>query len=188
MELVQAGQFRLDLHYRLNGLALSPPALRERLDKADLIEAVLREEARSLQRDAPHVAANAMGALLGHAWPGNIRELKSALRAALALSDGDSIGLEHLPAGIVGCDPECLAAATLVITGLRVGRGLAGGPGRRTGTRRIDRGVATAPLEHQPGGAQPANLPRHRPPWHATLRHRPTEPSRMTRSDRSCPP
>jgi sigma-54 dependent transcriptional regulator, acetoin dehydrogenase operon transcriptional activator AcoR len=100
-DLVQAGQFRLDLYYRLNGLTLNLPALRDRMDKADLIEAVLSKEARSLDRGAPHIAANAMGVLLGHAWPGNIRELKSALRAALALSDGDTIGLEHLPASIV---------------------------------------------------------------------------------------
>jgi transcriptional regulator of acetoin/glycerol metabolism len=108
MELVQAGQFRLDLYYRLNGLALILPALRDRLDKADLIEAVLREEARSLGRNAPHIAANAMGALLSHVWPGNIRELKSAVRAALALSDGDAIGLEHLPAGLVGAIQHAL--------------------------------------------------------------------------------
>jgi sigma-54 dependent transcriptional regulator, acetoin dehydrogenase operon transcriptional activator AcoR len=108
MELVQAGQFRLDLYYRLNGLALILPALRDRLDKADLIEAVLRDEARSLGRNAPHIAANAMGALLSHVWPGNIRELKSAVRAALALSDGDAIGLEHLPAGLVGAIQHAL--------------------------------------------------------------------------------
>lgn len=100
MELVHAGQFRLDLYYRLNGLTLTLPPLRDRVDKVDLIESVLHDEARSLERDTPQVSADAMAALAGHVWPGNIRELKSALRAALALSDGETIGLEHLPGSL----------------------------------------------------------------------------------------
>jgi transcriptional regulator of acetoin/glycerol metabolism len=108
MELVRAGQFRLDLYYRLNGLALTLPALRDRVDKAGVIDAVLREESVSLGRATPHIAANAMGALLGHSWPGNIRELKSALRAALALAEGDVIELADLPGAIVGAIQHAL--------------------------------------------------------------------------------
>jgi transcriptional regulator of acetoin/glycerol metabolism len=108
MELVRAGQFRLDLYYRLNGLALTLPALRDRVDKAAVIDAVLREEAVSLGRSTPPIAANALGALLAHAWPGNIRELKCALRAALALAEGEVIELADLPAGVVGAIQDAL--------------------------------------------------------------------------------
>ena len=108
MDLVESGALRLDLYYRLNGLTLTLLALRDRLDKASLIEAVAREEARSLRRGPPRIAANAMGVLLGHAWPGNIRELKSALGAALALGDTDTIALEHLPAAVLGTVRQAL--------------------------------------------------------------------------------
>lgn len=108
-DLVASGQFRLDLYYRLAGLTLTLPALRDRLDKDALIRSVLGAEARDLGMDAvPRLADGVLARLAGHAWPGNIRQLKNVLRAALALSGGETIGLEHLPAEIAGAFPGVL--------------------------------------------------------------------------------
>ena len=113
--LVEDGRFRLDLYYRVNALTLTLPALRDRTDKAGLIDAVLSSEAATFGRRAPRVGAEAMALLLGHPWPGNVRELKNTLRTALALGDGGTIAPEHLAAVVPGMPrsarpPERLAS------------------------------------------------------------------------------
>ena len=91
--LVREGRFREDLYYRLAGIELQLPALRERSDKRELIRAVLAAEGgldSILSPDAERL-------LLEHPWPGNIRQLGHVLRSAAALADGDIITREHLP-------------------------------------------------------------------------------------------
>jgi len=93
---VDAGRFREDLFYRINGLALALPALRERSDLAPLVASMLRELApgRDLQL-APDLAA----AFAQFRWPGNLRQLCNVLRTACALvgDDEDQIERCHLP-------------------------------------------------------------------------------------------
>jgi transcriptional regulator of acetoin/glycerol metabolism len=93
---VDAGRFREDLYYRINGLALQLPALRERQDLNVVVAAMLRELApeRAMQL-APDVAA----AFATYDWPGNMRQLCNVLRTACALADEDGgvIGRSHLP-------------------------------------------------------------------------------------------
>lgn len=97
--LVDAGQFRQDLFYRLNGVVLQIPALRERQDKSWVIDQV----ARVVSPDAAlHFSKEAKQALLGYDWPGNIRELITVLEVCLALYDGDTVGLLDLPEQILG--------------------------------------------------------------------------------------
>ncbi|GBG01059.1 sigma-54-dependent Fis family transcriptional regulator [Azospira sp. I13] len=93
---VEAGRFRADLYYRLNGLTLTLPALRERSDFAALVARLLREMAPQQQLAlAPAVAR----AFADYAWPGNLRQLANALRTATALlDDGEEIiDWGHLP-------------------------------------------------------------------------------------------
>lgn len=93
---VDAGRFREDLYYRINGLSLSLPPLRERSDLACLVSAMLREI-------EPHrtvaLGPGLVQALAACRWPGNLRQLHNALRTACALlgDDGDSIEAAHLP-------------------------------------------------------------------------------------------
>ncbi|WP_095054602.1 sigma-54-dependent Fis family transcriptional regulator [Pseudomonas sp. Irchel s3b2] len=96
-ERVQDGSFREDLYYRLNGLEVALPALRERADKSQLLDFLLAEEAggETVLIDGP-----ARQALLDFAWPGNVRQLRNVLRTLAALCDGGRIGLEDLPAMI----------------------------------------------------------------------------------------
>ena len=92
--LVDAGQFRQDLFYRLNGVVLQIPALREREDKSWVIEQV----ASIVTPDAQtRFSKDAHSALLAYDWPGNVRELISVLEVGLALSDGNSVELTDLP-------------------------------------------------------------------------------------------
>jgi len=101
---VQEGRFREDLYYRLAGIELELPSLRERSDKRELIREILVAEAGSQGR----LSAEAEALLLAHPWPGNIRQLRHVLRSAAALADGQLIGREHLPALVL--NPAPLAA------------------------------------------------------------------------------
>ncbi|WP_223496190.1 sigma-54-dependent Fis family transcriptional regulator [Pseudomonas sp. A-RE-26] len=91
---VANGSFREDLYYRLNGLEIAVPPLRERSDKAQLLAFLLANEAAgqvvSLDEAAHH-------ALLEYAWPGNVRQLRNVLRTLAALCENGQIGFEDLP-------------------------------------------------------------------------------------------
>jgi transcriptional regulator with PAS, ATPase and Fis domain len=90
---VQRGRFRQDLYFRLSGVTLHIPPLRERRDEIEgLARAFL-----GAQPGARTIAPAAMELLLQYAWPGNIRELRNVIERAALLCTGDVIGLEHLP-------------------------------------------------------------------------------------------
>ena len=93
---MQAGRFREDLYYRLNGLTLRLPALRERSDLDELMERELRQ---LLPQRSVSLAAPLRQALGRYGWPGNVRQLFNALRTACALIDDDESVLDwqHLP-------------------------------------------------------------------------------------------
>ncbi|POA29830.1 MULTISPECIES: sigma-54-dependent Fis family transcriptional regulator [unclassified Pseudomonas] len=95
LERVQDGSFREDLYYRLNGLEIALPALRERSDKSQLLDFLLAEESGG---EAVLIDAAARQALLDYAWPGNVRQLRNVLRTLAALCDDGRIGVEDLPA------------------------------------------------------------------------------------------
>ena len=92
--LVREHRFREDLYYRLAGIELLMPPLRERSDKRELILDILATEGGTgavLSPEAEH-------ALTAYAWPGNVRQLRHVLRTALALADGQPISRTHLTA------------------------------------------------------------------------------------------
>ncbi|MNV01986.1 Acetoin catabolism regulatory protein [compost metagenome] len=97
LERVQDGSFREDLYYRLNGLEVALPALRDRSDKSQLLDFLLAEEANG---ETVLIDAPAREALLGFAWPGNVRQLRNVLRTLAALCEEGRVGLEDLPAMI----------------------------------------------------------------------------------------
>jgi DNA-binding NtrC family response regulator len=93
------GKFRTDLFYRLNGISLMIPPLRERTDEIpDLAVAFIADQCRASGRsDPPAIGEDAMDCLQAYAWPGNIRELKNMMERALVLCEGPEILPEHLP-------------------------------------------------------------------------------------------
>lgn len=95
LERVADGSFREDLYYRLNGLEVALPALRERSDKAQLLDFILAEEAG---RQNVQLEPAARRLLLDFAWPGNVRQLRNVLRTLVALCEDGWIRVQDLPA------------------------------------------------------------------------------------------
>jgi len=93
--LVDSGEFREDLYYRLNGITLDLPALSERRDKESLIRQCIAREAGGV--DDAAIEMTALQRLLEYNWPGNIRELRNTIRTALALCDEGVIRPRDLP-------------------------------------------------------------------------------------------
>lgn len=96
-EEVALGRFREDLYYRLNGLGVTLPPLRERSDIRALVNKLAAEECR--ERNPVRFTDGAMRVIEGYAWPGNIRQLFNVIRVTIALLDDDEdcIHESHLP-------------------------------------------------------------------------------------------
>jgi transcriptional regulator of acetoin/glycerol metabolism len=95
LQEVAEGRFRQDLYYRLNGLRVQLPALRQRQDIGRLIDLLINTEGGGRKID---VDFDVLQALRTHPWPGNIRQLQMVLRTALAiLGGGNRLTLDHLP-------------------------------------------------------------------------------------------
>ncbi len=88
-QLVEAGRFRADLLYRLRGVQITLPAVRDRSDLAELLRTVWESECLALDIH-PALDETALERLLSYSWPGNLRELRSALKAII-ISDLDGV-------------------------------------------------------------------------------------------------
>jgi two-component system response regulator AtoC len=90
-EEIQAGRFRSELYYRINGICLRLPPLRDRKEDVPLlVEWFLTKHAAQMERPRPSLSPRAVRLLLDHSWPGNIRELENVVKKIVALGD------EHL--------------------------------------------------------------------------------------------
>lgn len=95
---VEAGRFREDLYYRLHVLAIPLPPLRERRDDIPLLAEALLTRAVSTSGTRPRrLAPEAIDALVGYEWPGNVRQLENALARAVAVSTTEVLNAESLP-------------------------------------------------------------------------------------------
>ena len=95
---VQEGEFRDDLFYRLNVVAIQIPLLRERKeDIPTLARFFLTEACREMKRQKMEFSPEAMNHLKGYNWPGNVRELKNLIERAVVLADGNEINPDDLP-------------------------------------------------------------------------------------------
>jgi two-component system response regulator PilR (NtrC family) len=96
-KLVEQGDFRQDLFYRINVIQVSVPPLRERKeDIALLAQHFLQVLANDWQMDLPHLSPNTIKALENYQFPGNVRELENILERAVTLCDDAVIAPEHL--------------------------------------------------------------------------------------------
>jgi formate hydrogenlyase transcriptional activator len=93
-QLVEAGQFRADLYYRLNVFPMTVPPLRQRPeDIPPLVRYFVRQYARRLGKHIDTISAEAMEALTHYPWPGNVRELQNVIERAVILSPGPALRL-----------------------------------------------------------------------------------------------
>jgi DNA-binding NtrC family response regulator len=99
-EMVEQGKFRLDLFYRLNGIDVQVPPLRQR--REDILELARYFLDRYRTVRPLNVSVGAADALLAYDWPGNVRELERVIERAVALNSSNSIELEDLPPALLG--------------------------------------------------------------------------------------
>ena len=94
---VARGEFREDLYYRINGLAVTLPPLRERTDLANTVDKILRAE--NFAARPVTTSPDVLALFAQHRWPGNFRQLTNVLRTASAMLDDDetTIDVRHLP-------------------------------------------------------------------------------------------
>ncbi len=104
MQAAEQGRFRQDLYYRINGLTVQLPALRERSDFVALLQRLLADlgTEQGLCFEV-QVAPDLLARLAAYPWPGNLRQLANVLRTACAmLAEGeDTLGWEHMPDDLV---------------------------------------------------------------------------------------
>jgi len=117
-QLVSSGTFRRDLYFRLNGITIPIPPLRERTQEIPTLAALFLEQAAARDgREPPAIDASVLERLTRHSWPGNLRELKNTMERALTLCTADVLREEHvlLDEPLV---PPATAAATELETSL----------------------------------------------------------------------
>ncbi len=142
---MRAGRFREDLYYRLAAVRIALPPLRERTEDIPLLASFFLERAaRTHQRVIKGFTAEALAALCGYSWPGNIRELQNVIERAVLLCTGDVIRPEYL-------------------SELAVSQGVGPRP-RAEKLRRVEQALAQAGGNHAAAarllGVSPSNLAR----------------------------
>jgi Nif-specific regulatory protein len=97
-QMVEAGQFRQDLYYRINVFPILLPPLRER--KGDILllaDHFVEKHSRTLAKDVRRITTPAINMMMAYHWPGNVRELENCIERAVLLSTDGVIHGHHLP-------------------------------------------------------------------------------------------
>ena len=97
-ELVEKGDFREDLYYRINVIELAVPSLRDRPEDIPELanHLILKLSEKNNHHESPDITDNAMNTLIQYAYPGNVRELENILERAIALTDDNTIHINDL--------------------------------------------------------------------------------------------
>jgi len=111
-QMIEDKAFREDLYYRLNGLVVKMPPLRERSDLRALVSRMFGEECSGL---LPTLAPDVLDLFLRYHWPGNLRQLSNVLRTAAVMAAGEpTITRDHLSDDFLDDCARCFAKAGLV--------------------------------------------------------------------------
>jgi len=135
-DMIDAKAFREDLYYRLNGLAVRLPPLRERSDLAALVRRILEGEAlgRPLR-----LSAESQRLFDGYPWPGNVRQLFNVLRTAAVMAGAESlITADHLPDDFVEDARRHVSAPVAAAAAPALSASGAPGPGAPVGSRSLE--------------------------------------------------
>ena len=144
-ELVEAGKFRDDLYFRLEVVKITMPPLRERREDIVLLaDTFLREFADENGKPYRELTAEAMQRLIEYDWPGNVRQLRTAIEHGVVMGNASKIGLRHLPPFLRGDE-----GAGISTPGIGTVRPV------RAGEERQGAGAGSAGLFAAPGNALP---------------------------------
>ena len=109
--LIERGQFREDLYFRLKVVTIHTPVLREQKENiAVLSQHFLRQQERLSGRSGMGLSKGALSKLRHYDWPGNVRELQNCLTRALVMTEGQLIHSEEIPLDVPGWDVEHMPA------------------------------------------------------------------------------
>ena len=135
---IALGRFRQDLYYRLNGITLTIPPLRERRSEIlPLVRSFAAQFAREFgDKPAPELSPDAARLLEAYSWRGNVREVRNIVERALLLCEGSEILPEHLPIESMAANSISFASAAPMVTAAAAPAG--GAP--------LDMGRSTAPM------------------------------------------
>ena len=99
-EEMRAGRFRSELYYRINGVCLRLPALRDRKEDIPMLtDFFLTKHADGLRRPRPSLSQRTLQSFMGYSWPGNIRELENVIKKIVALGD-ENLAIAELAAPV----------------------------------------------------------------------------------------
>lgn len=105
--MITEGRFREDLFWRLKGIQVEIPPLRERTsDIPFLVQYYLREFAKIYEKPLTSIDREALSCLSSYAWPGNVRELRNCIEEMVVVCDGDHLTLEMIPDRIHKQEPS----------------------------------------------------------------------------------
>jgi two-component system response regulator HydG len=97
-KLVEEKKFRQDLYFRIKGVSVTIPPLRNRpQDVPELFGFFLKEACEELKRDIHLITEPAMRAMMAFTWPGNVRQLRNVIRTMVVMCDNDTLDLRDLP-------------------------------------------------------------------------------------------
>jgi DNA-binding NtrC family response regulator len=146
---VSEGRFQEDLFYRLDGLKIRIPPLRERLDDIpELIESFIARHSRAMGQRVTGVTSEAIRALMSAPWKGNVRQLDNAIERAVMMCDGAQIRLGDLPPDLRGGDQplpdtDDLRSAIRHYERLHIVRVLSQWPDKREAAKRLKLGLSS---------------------------------------------
>jgi DNA-binding NtrC family response regulator len=113
---VRAGRFRQDLYYRVEGIVLEVPPLRERKrDLPALLDTFISQLSAIHDVEPPTFTRSARAAILAHAWPGNVRELRNVVERMCILREGKPVRVHDLPPAFQALRTERTGQDVLVI-------------------------------------------------------------------------
>jgi DNA-binding NtrC family response regulator len=115
---VRAGRFRGDLYYRIQGIVLDVPPLRERRrDIAPLLEAFIAQLSAIHDVEPPMFMRSARAAMLAYDWPGNVRELRNVVERLCILREGKAVRVQDLPPVIADARGDAAAPSETAPSG-----------------------------------------------------------------------
>ncbi|OIO00759.1 MAG: hypothetical protein AUJ49_09295 [Desulfovibrionaceae bacterium CG1_02_65_16] len=174
LDMVQRGEFRDDLYYRLKVIFIETPPLRQRKDDIPILAShFLRELASASGKPETGLSRGALQKLVSYDWPGNVRELKNCITRALTFADGDVLYAEDLVFDSAAAPPEAAVektgTATAVLAGPASGGRASGatenGEPSKAGSKNfalsgeLPGGNAQADPQPVPGPGEPAGWP-----------------------------
>ena len=116
-KMIEDGEFREDLYYRLNVFPINLPPLRDRLDDLPVLaHHFIAKFARSMGVKASGMATDALAKLREYNWPGNVRELENIIERAMILARGAELNISHLDFGRRGNAPGAPGGGSSPIT------------------------------------------------------------------------